>query len=56
MTLLTYEVFEAVVEECSFQKASALLNMTPSAVSHAISSMEKEVGFSLFVRGKQETF
>ena len=55
MTLLTYEVFEAVVEECSFQKASALLNMTPSAVSHAISSMEKEVGFSLFVRGKQET-
>ena len=55
MTLLTYEIFEMVVEEKSFQKASARLNMTPSAVSHAISSMEKEVGFSLFVRGKQET-
>lgn len=55
MTILTYEVFEAVVEEKSFQKAAGILNMTPSAVSHAISAMEKEVGFSLFVRGKQET-
>lgn len=55
MTLFTYEIFEAVVHEKSFQKASVLLNMTPSAVSHAISAMEKEVGFSLFVRGKQET-
>lgn len=55
MTLLTYEVFETVVEEKSFQKAAAVLNMTPSAVSHSISAMEKEVGFSLFIRGKQET-
>ena len=55
MTLFTYEIFEAVVQEMSFQKASILLNMTPSAVSHAISAMEKEVGFSLFNRGKQET-
>lgn len=29
--------------------------MTPSAVSHAIAAMEKEVGVALFVRGKQET-
>ena len=55
MTLLTYEIFETVVREKSFQKASVILNMTPSAVSHAILGMEKEVGFSLFVRGKQET-
>lgn len=55
MTLLTYEIFEAVVREKSFQKASVILNMTPSAVSHAVSGMEKEIGFSLFVRGKQET-
>ena len=55
MTLFTYEIFEAVGQEKSFQKASSLLNMTPSAVSHAISNMEKEIGFSLFVRGKQET-
>lgn len=55
MTLFTYEIFETVVREKSFQKASLVLNMTPSAVSHAISGMEKEIGFSLFVRGKQET-
>lgn len=55
MTLLTYEIFEAVVQEKSFHKASVVLNMTPSAVSHAIAAMEKEVGFSLFIRGKQET-
>lgn len=55
MTLLTYEIFDAVVQEKSFQKASVRLNMTPSAVSHAISAMERETGFSLFVRGKQET-
>ena len=55
MTLLTYEIFETVVQEKSFHKASQLLNMTPSAISHAISAMEKEVGFALFIRGKQET-
>lgn len=55
MTLFTYEIFETVVQEKSFHKAAALLNMTPSAVSHAISNMEKEIGFSLFIRGKQET-
>lgn len=55
MTLFTYQIFEMVVEEKSFQKAALRLNMTPSAVSHAVSAMEKEVGFSLFVRGKQET-
>ncbi len=55
MTLFTYKIFEMVVQEKSFHKAATLLNMTPSAVSHAISGMEKEVGFSLFVRGKQET-
>ena len=52
MTLLTYKIFEAVVQEKSFHKASVLMNMTPSAVSHAISSMEKELGFSLFIRNK----
>ena len=55
MTLFTYTIFETIVHEKSFHKAASLLNMTPSAVSHAVSAMEKEVGFSLFVRGKQET-
>lgn len=55
MTLLSYEIFYTVAQEKSFQKASKILNMTPSAVSHAISSMEKELGFTLFIRNKSGT-
>ena len=55
MTLLTYEIFHAIVQEKSFQKAANLLNMTPSAVSHAVSAMEKELGFALFIRNKNGT-
>ncbi len=40
MTLLSYQVFQAVVEQQSFQKAAQVLKLTPSAVSHAVSSME----------------
>ncbi len=52
MTLLSYQVFKTVVEQGSFQKAAEVLNLTPSAVSHAVSSMEQELGFSLFTRNK----
>lgn len=52
MTLLSYQVFQAVVEQESFQKAAEVLNLTPSAVSHAVSAMEKELGFSVFTRNK----
>lgn len=52
MTLLSYQVFQAVVEQGSFQKAAEMLNLTPSAVSHAVSAMEQELGFSLFARSK----
>lgn len=52
MTLLTYQIFQAVVEEGSFQKAAKVLNLTPSAISHAISTVEKELGFPLFNRSK----
>lgn len=55
MTLLSFEIFYAVAQEKSFQKAAKLLNMTPSAISHAISTMEKELGFSLFIRNKNGT-
>lgn len=55
MTLLSYEIFYTVAQEKSFQKASQVLNMTPSAISHAISSLEKELGFTLFIRGKNGT-
>lgn len=55
MTLLSYEIFYTVVQEKSFQKAAKILNMTPSAISHSISSMEKELGFALFIRSKNGT-
>lgn len=53
MTLLTYEIFQTVVEYGSFSKAATQLHLTPSAISHAISSMEEELGFTLFIRRKQ---
>lgn len=52
MTILAYQVFQAVVEQGSFRKAAEVMNLTPSAVSHAISAMEQELGFTLFTRSK----
>jgi len=52
MTLLSYQVFKTVVEQGSFLKAAEILSLTPSAISHAISSMEHEFGFGLFTRNK----
>ena len=52
MTLLWYKIFQIVVEQKSFLKASDVLHLTPSAISHAISSMESELGFPLFIRTK----
>lgn len=52
MTLLSYRVFVTVVETMNFRKASEILNLTPSAVSHCISGMEQELGFPLFIRKK----
>lgn len=52
MTLLTYQVFKTVAEIGSFHKAADILGLTPSAISHAISAMEKELGFSVLTRSK----
>ncbi len=52
MTLLTYQVFKTVAEQGSFRKAADILGLTPSAISHAISSMENELGFSVLNRSK----
>lgn len=52
MTLLSYQVLKNVADQGSFRKAAELLGLTPSAVSHAVSSMEKELGFFVFNRGK----
>ena len=52
MTLLTYQVLKTVAEQGSFRKAADLLGLTPSAISHAISSLETELGFSVLNRSK----
>lgn len=52
MTLLSYEIFQTIIEQGSFVKAASILHLTPSAVSHSISSLENEIGFPLFIRNK----
>ncbi|MDY3910223.1 MAG: LysR family transcriptional regulator [Eubacterium sp.] len=52
MTLLSYQVFKTVTEQGSFRKAADLLGLTPSAISHAVSALEEELGFSVLNRGK----
>ena len=52
MTLFSYEIFDAVARQGSFNKAAQQLHLTRSAISHAIAVMEEELGFALFNRGK----
>ncbi len=52
VTLLTYQIFKTVSEAGSFHKAAEILGLTPSAISHAVASMEKELGSAVFTRGK----
>ena len=53
MSIYLYTIFETVVEQSSFVKAADVLNLTPSAVSHAIAKLESDVGFQLFIRSKK---
>lgn len=52
MSLIKYEILNTVVEYGSLTKAAEALNITQSAVSHAIASLETECGFSLLHRGR----
>ena len=52
MTLLTYQVFKTVADIGSFHKAADILGLTPSAISHAITNLEKELGFTVLIRSK----
>ncbi|GBG55807.1 LysR family transcriptional regulator [Sporomusaceae bacterium FL31] len=47
-----YELFIAVVESGSLTKAAELLHITQSGVSHAIASLESELGVSLLTRDR----
>ncbi len=52
MSLSSYEIFDMVVKQKSFVRASEHLNLTPSAVSRSILSLEEITGFPLFIRNK----
>ena len=52
MSLGSYEVFVAIVERGSLAAAAQQLNLSPSAVSHALAAFEQSLGFSLFIRGR----
>jgi len=52
MSLVKYEILNKVAEVASFTKAADALGLTQSAVSHAVSSLEKEFGFALIHRSR----
>ena len=52
MSLYSYKVFLEVADSGSFVRASEKLNLSPSAVSHAVKALENEFGFSLFNRNR----
>ncbi|WP_281164790.1 LysR family transcriptional regulator [Liquorilactobacillus sicerae] len=52
MSTFAYEVFSEVAKQETFLAAASQLNVTPSAISHSITNLEKELGFSLFIRNR----
>ncbi|PWF99759.1 LysR family transcriptional regulator [Levilactobacillus bambusae] len=54
MQLTQLKTFEVVTKARSFGRAADLLHVTPSAVSHAIDTLERELGFRVFVRSKRQ--
>ena len=52
LSLIKYEIFSTVVELGSLTRASETLGLSQSAVSHAITSLESEWGFSILKRGR----
>ena len=51
--LNSLRLFEAAGRHLSFKLAAEELNLTPSAVSHGIQSLEAWLGVALFVRGRR---
>lgn len=52
MNLHKYQIFNTVVALGSLTKTAQTLNLTQSAVSHAISSLESELGLTLLIRNR----
>jgi DNA-binding transcriptional LysR family regulator len=53
MHLSQLRIFVALVETGSFTEAAFTVNLTQSAVSHALASLEKELGITLIERDRQ---
>lgn len=56
MSIARFEIFSKVMELGSFTKAAEKLNMTQSAVSHAVAGLEAEWGISLLIRDRKKGF
>lgn len=54
MSFVRFETMAKVIELGSFTAAAEALNMTQSAVSHAVASLETEWGVSLFIRDRKK--
>ena len=54
MELWQLNTFRVVAEKLHFTRASEELNLTQSAVSYQIKSLEKELGVKLFNRNKRK--
>ena len=52
MSIQKYQVFLHVMEAGSVSRAAEDMNITQSAVSHALSSLEEEFGFKLLTRSR----
>lgn len=55
MTLSDYIIFTTVSELKNMSLASDKLYLTRSAISHAISRIEREIGFPLFIKIRTES-
>ncbi|WP_049735810.1 LysR substrate-binding domain-containing protein [Rhizobium ecuadorense] len=53
-SLSALRIFEAAARLASFRAAAEELHLSPSAVSHAISKLERELGTSLFERSTRK--
>jgi DNA-binding transcriptional LysR family regulator len=53
MELFQLRTFREVAETLNFTKAAQRLHLTPSAVSHQIRTLERDIGEPLFIRAKR---
>ncbi len=50
MSLEDYRVFDAIAKEKSLVRAADALHLAASTVSHSLSRLEKQLGFTLLIR------